>query len=460
MTEHQIQTYLWENRERWDELIDVIEFPEKFIFDDTEDSIYQRTPEKVLFNEIVDRYSKIYDNLFGLRLFGCEVPLKKIGDSTIRADLLGIIEGVSGIAIIEIKKSAQTERQAFTELFAYASHIQSIFPTMTDADIHYILISPMTERIVRESSISSFLFDEKPVFAFIPTYENDDVNTIKLKPWLPIIEDIIKVTKSAFSQKNFSIFKVTWEDIEEWNPKQNENPSDEMIKRMNKISSYAAQIMESKNIHGFVFTSQGYPELPLLNNSITIAGLNPFSIAKDNYLISEHNVSPHKLEEIADETINLLQIIPELIHKAKKVNEENDYFYELVTTWDNTICGIAFDMVETMTTNDKNLTFERGWGGMNWKQYQSILIEDGLCFNYDLKTTGLIRKLFLSYSVGDYNYIVKYGTENHPYLFHGDVPHFLVDYINEQNYFRDFLYNIFENYKDILEEFDNEDDTN
>lgn len=458
MTEHQIQTYLWENRDRWEELIDAIDFPEKYSFDNDDEAIYARTPDKVLFNEIVDRYSRLYKNLFGLRLFGCEVPLKRDGDSTIRADLLGLIEGVSGIAIIEIKKSAQTERQAFTELFAYASHLQAIFPTMTDEDIHHILVSPMQERIVREAAISSFLFDEKPVFAYIPTYENDDVNTIRLKPWIPTIADIIKLTESAFSQKNFEIFKVTWEEIEDWNAKKHENPSEYMIERMNRISSYAAQLMEAKNIHGFVFTSQGYPELPFLNNAITIAGLNPFKIAKDNYLINEHEVPPHKLDGISDEDINLTQIIPELLNKAKEVNEKNEYFYDLVTTWDNTLCRIAFDTVETMTTNDKGLTFERGWGGMTWKQYQGIMFEDALCFNYDMRPTGLIRKLFISYTVEDYKYMAKFGTEKHPYLYHGDVPDFMVDYLNEQTYFRDFLYNIFESYKDIYEEFDEDKD--
>jgi len=130
-------------------------------------------------------------------------------DSTIRTDLLGIIEGVPGIALIEIKKSAQTERQAYTELFAYAAHLHSIFPTISKDDITYVLISPMEERIVREATIHSFLFDEKPVFAFIPSWTDDNVKTLKLTPWIPSPQDIIHVTESIFSQKNFEIFKVT-----------------------------------------------------------------------------------------------------------------------------------------------------------------------------------------------------------------------------------------------------------
>lgn len=459
MTEHQIQTYVWENKDNWKDLIEDIEFPDKFDFLQTEERIFERTPDKVLLNEVIDRYSKIYNSLKELELFGCEVPLKREGDSTIRADLLGIIPGDSCIAIIEIKKSAQTERQAYTELFGYASHLQAIFPTMSTEDIHYVLISPMKERIVREASIYSFLFDEKPVFAFIPIYENDDVKTLKLRPWLPELEDLIKVTEAAFSQKNISIFKVTWEEIDGWNAKKRQdNPSAEMIARMNRISSYAAQIMEAKKIHGFVYTSQGYPETPLLNNAIVVAGLNPYKIAKDYFLIQEHKIDPHKLDDVPDESINILQIIPELINKAKETNEENEHFYNLIVGWSNTITGIAFDTVRLMTSNDQELTFERDWGGMTWKEYQRNIIEDGIVFNYEVKATGLLRRLFITYTQHDYEYVTKFGSDMHPYLYHGDFPNFAADYLNEQTYFRSFLYSIFESYKDVLDEFDEQTD--
>ncbi|MBL3658775.1 hypothetical protein [Fulvivirga sediminis] len=453
MKEYDIQKHLWENKETWRDFIEDIKFPDKYDFLKTEGSIYERTPDKVFFNEVIDRYIQIYEGVKDLQLVGCEVPLKKSGDSTIRADLLGTAD--SCIAIIEIKKSAQTERQAYTELFAYASHLQAIFPTMSTEDIHYVLISPMEERIVREASIYSFLFDEKPVFAFIPIYENNDAKTLKLKPWIPKIEDIIKVTEAAFSLKNFDVFKVAWEEIEGWNAiKRENNPSEKVVARMNRISTYAAQLMETKRVHGFVYTCQGYPEAPLLNNAIVVAGLNPYKIAKDYYLIQELQLKPQKLDSVSDESINLLQIIPELKNKAEEIIEENEHFYNLIVEWSNTIAGIAFDTVRLMTTNDKELNVERGWGGMSWKQYQANILEDVNVFNYDIKATGLLRRLWAIYSQQDYEYVTKHGSDMHPYLHHGDFPNFLVDSFNEQRYFREFLYSIFESYKDVLDEFD------
>ena len=451
MTEHDLQKHIWDNRDDWENLIVDFTFPEKYRFDEDEFSIYSLTPEKVIYNELLERLEETYKRLYGLRLFGCEVPLKKVGDNTIRADLIGLIEGVSGIAIVELKKSAQTERQAYTELLAYAAHLHSIFPTMSKDDISYILISPMEERIVREATIHSFLFDEKPVFAFIPTWSNNDITTLKLTPWIPSEQDIVHVTQSIFSQKNFEIFKVTWDEIDGWNASKGENPTDSMIERMDKITSYASQIMESKGVHGFVYTSQAFPELPFLPNSIIVAGINPFKVAKDNYLIKQ-GLSPFELDSIGDDAINLLQIIPELANKAKLVNEENGYLYDLIVTWTNTIIKIAFDTVSLMTGNDNNQSFERGWGGMTWEQYQGIMLEDALGFNFSVKATGLIRKLFVDYTKEDYKYLAKHGYKNHPTLSHGDIPTFIVDYINEQYYFRDFLLRLFDPLHDFRDE--------
>ncbi len=454
MKEYDIQKHIWDNRDNWKNLIVDFKFPEKYDFDnqDNDISMFFLTPDKLIFNELIDRLHETYENLKELNIFGCEVPLKKDGDSTIRADLLGIIAGVSGIALIEIKKSAQTERQAFTELLAYAGHLHSIFPTISKDDITYILISPMKERIVREATIHSFLFDEKPVFAFIPSWINDDVTTLKLTPWIPNKSDIVHVTESIFAQKNFEVVKVAWDKIEDWNAEKGKYPSKEMVARMNKISSYAAQIMESKGVHGFVYTSQMFPEIPLLQNSLIIAGINPFKVAINNYKINNGIKS-------TENAINLLDIIPELANKSMEIKEAQYFLESLIMTWENTITKIAFDCVDVMIMNDSNVNIEKSFSGFNWEEYQTLMLEDAVVFNYEIRATGLMRKLFIAYTKEDYSYLAKYGYESHPFLDHGDIPTFAVDYLNKHTYFRDFLlrlfdpfYNLRDSVADILEE--------
>ena len=214
--------------------------------------------------------------------------------------------------------------------------------------------------------------------------------------------------------------------------------------------------MESKGIHGFVYTFQAYPEIPSLPNSIVVAGINPFKVAKDNYLI-KGGISPFELNKITDEAVNILQIIPELANKAKVVNEENEYLYDLVTTWSSTITKIAFDTVELMTINNEKQYFERSWGGMTWNHYQRKMLEDGLVFNYSVRATGMIRRLFVGHTKEDYKYLSKHGYEEHPSLSHGDIPTFVVDYLNEQYYFREFLLRLFDSFYKVRDDFEEED---
>ena len=105
--------------------------------------LQQKTEKKI---------NKIINNIEELRLSAKELRLDKKNDSTTRVDLLGNSE-ISGLTIIELKKSKQTERQAFTELLAYANHFCSIFPGLKESTLTSILVAPMETR----DSVKNFL---------------------------------------------------------------------------------------------------------------------------------------------------------------------------------------------------------------------------------------------------------------------------------------------------------------
>ena len=259
MTEKQIQKHIWDNKSDWTEMLEDFKFPTPREIDNPS----HLTPADAIYNLIVEQTERLYNSIYDLDFFGCEVPLKKDSDSTIRADFLGLLGGRNGLAVIELKKSEQTERQAYTELLAYGGHIRTVFAPMSKMDVAYILISPMKERIVREATINSILYDKTNVIALIPKWKNDDVTTLQLEPWIPDFNEIEELTTASFSEKNFNVFKVTWEALEgDWSPEEErEDPDKYMIDKMNTVSAYAAQIMEAKGIHGFVYTSQNWSEL-------------------------------------------------------------------------------------------------------------------------------------------------------------------------------------------------------
>ena len=75
-----------------------------------------------------------------------------------RTDFLANRCGDDGIVVIELKKSDQTARQAYTELLAYGSYLRTKFTPMSGGDIIYVLISPIGERIVEQAIINTLTF--------------------------------------------------------------------------------------------------------------------------------------------------------------------------------------------------------------------------------------------------------------------------------------------------------------
>lgn len=453
MTEKEIQDHIWKNKSDWADFLLPVTFPPKINVDNPS----HLKPAEVIFNMVIKEYEKIYDSIYGLDLIGCEVQLKKDSDSTIRADFLGILEGRNGLTVVELKKSRQTERQAFTELLAYGGHLKTVFSPMSKMDIAYVLISPMEERIVREATINSILYDKIHIITLIPTFENDDLNTLKFRPWLPTFNEIETLTTSVFSQNNFDIFKVTWDALEgDWSPeKSGDDPDKYMIEKMNAVSAYASQIMEAKGIHGFVYTMQNWSETKStghLINAIILAGINPYKATKNRVLTSKYNLSQKEADEVNVDYFSILEIIPELSKSLETDDFEINPLSWLSLTWDNEIAGIGFRVVKTLTKSIAHESIETSYGGFDWETYQQYTREDSHCHNFKIRLTGLIRELYFEYSNLDYDFIRKNGLEEHIQYWDKNIPKYLVDIANAQYYIRPFLKRLFDPYFEISEE--------
>jgi len=459
MTEKEIQNYIWKNKQNWIDLLSPINFPKKIEIENPS----HITPSQAIFNMIVTNYEDHFNSLFDLELIGCEVPLKKDSDSTIRADFLGVLQGRNGLTVIELKKSRQTERQAYTELLAYGSHLKTIFSPMSKIDIGYVLISPMEERIVREATINSILYDKNYVIALIPKWKKNDINSLTLEPWIPTFEEINNLTTSCFSGSNFNIFKVTWDALQgDWSPEKNEDdPDQDMIDKMNTVSAYAAQLMEAKGIHGFVYTMQNWSEIKNLGhliNAIVIGGINPYKATKNRVLTTKHNLTQKQADEISIDYFDIYQIIPEL--KREQILEdkyEPNYLSDLSMSWDNEIAGIGFDIVKTLTKSIDKKWIETSHGGFNWENYQNSM-EDSYCHLFEMRVTGLMRELFFEYSKLDYDFIRENGANKHEQYWGGDIPNYLVDISTNQYYLRNFIQRLFNPYFEYMDNIEGDDD--
>jgi hypothetical protein len=332
---------------------------------------------------------------------------------------------------------------------------------MSKSDIFYVLISPMEERIVKESAINNFFFDRTNFFALIPSVKQIGgiISDLELKPWIPNFEEFNTILNHSFSKKNFDVFKVAWQDIPgEWNPEKSENPDKYMIERMNKVSSYAAQIMEAKGIHGFVYSSQLWCELktPLpFTNSLIIVGLNPYKATKNRYLISQ-GIDKSDADKIEIDSISFLDIIPELASKAKIVNEKYNYLSSLSMSWADEITSIGFEIVKTITKSTNREDVMTSHNSFDWETYQTLFLEDISCHNFDIKPTGLIRELWIDYSKLDYDYIRENGSEDHLQYSHGDFSSEFVETVFSQFHVREFIKRLYNPFYKIEADFESE----
>lgn len=441
MTEKQIQNYIWEKRENFADLLVVPKFQEvKF-----ENPTYA-TPSDVLYNMVIERYKKLWETMSDIGFFGCEVSLTENGQPTMRTDFLACRYGNDGIIVIELKKSDQTARQAYTELLAYGSYLRTKFTPMSGGDIIYVLISPVGERIVEQATINTLIYDNNKVCLLVPKYENDDINTLKLELWIPDNKVFEDLSYSCFNRENISVSKIVWESLPgEWSPMPGEQPTPEMYKRLNKVSSIAAQLMEERGIHGFVYCAQLIPEFAKIGfdmNAIVLAGVNPYKVTRERFL---SGISLKCTKELANRInkfgVSMLDILPSLASKARDINTNENILENLEMTWPSKIDEIGYEVISFLTQ-----TFERDYvskehGDFTW---ESLLDndEDYLSDNLDIHLTGIFRQLFFEYAQIDYEYIRTHSDkelEEFPAYQEGGIPYEFIDMVNSQGYVRLFI---------------------
>lgn len=431
--EPEIQKYIWENRNVFFSMIDVPEFES-----DPNKGPSKYEPWELLYYQKLQEYEESYRSLAGLEFFGCEVGLEKDGESTIRADLLGSLESDNGLVVCELKVNRSPERQAYTELLAYANHVRAKLSPMGRRDILYLLISPMEERIVREATINSLIYDRNRILALIPKVD-ETLDTLRFKLWIPPKKEFKIFTKTAFAFENIDVFKISWRGAKgKWSPtKKGMKPNNKMIHQLNKVSHYAAQIMEANGICGFVFCSQSFPEVRdkgFLENGIAICGINPFKSAKTRHLFEQGC----DLKVAADAPMDALEI--EDVFPCLKDKCGVSDFHWMSVGWSSCLDKIAFDVVDKVNMNFGEAHYERGYGDFTWESYLYRSKEDVLCWNYDISLTGLFREIYDLKLERYYKATKDYSDEDRNAIMEsGGFERHCIDMMYSQNHIRDFI---------------------
>lgn len=436
-SEKQIQEYIWANRESFFDMIEPTEFA-----DIDKRSPWEYEPWELLYMKIMEQYQNDFENLEGLNLFGNEVRLDKENETTIRSDFFGCFEGENGFVVCELKVNRAPERQAYTELMAYANHVRASFGMMGRQDIVYILITPMKERIVREATINTLLYDRNRIIVLEPIVE-ECIESLRFRLWQPSKDDFKVVTQTAFAFENIGVYKVCWDGRGRWCPSEDGvEPDTDMVHRLNQVSSYAAQIMESNGINGFVFCSQSEPAIRdqgILESSITICGINPYLAAKTRFLY-ERGFSLGDSASADISQFSIFNIFPSLKKNCQAANEENNYWEWMAESWQSCIDRIALDVKSRLTVSIDCDYVQIGYGGFTWKNYLNGSGEDKFCYNYNMHLTGILREIYNLYLDKLYAWALHCtSAEKQILIDNGMLEEHIMDMLNSQKHIRSFI---------------------
>ncbi len=332
----------------------------------------------------------IIDSLQTLVLTAKELALDRGASHPTRVDLFGGSYD-SGATIIELKKSAQTERQAFTELLAYANYFCSIFPGLGEQTITSVLVANMETRTARDAYVQELVFNKKQVLALIP---QEDCGKFTLEVFYPDERYYESFENNIVNDNSMACVAIAFPLIDGW-INSDLATEDQTLPRysadaLNNISSSIAQKLEADGFHAIVYANQKWGSIAAMfpyPNVIFVAAINPFS---------SHRTSIYEGEVYgASEDGRIAQvqsIYDQLTDEGKKCN--------WVDAFESHFQGALIRCVR----DQMELCFLSRLGRVNyeislpdWGGIKSSCIDSVYVHNLNAHTTGLLRQIYLEY---------------------------------------------------------------
>lgn len=356
------------------------------------------------------KINRLINGLGSLNITAKELRLKKPEDSITRIDLFGNSEG-DGITIIELKKSAQTERQAFTELLGYANHFCSLFPGASESCMTSVLVAPMENRVVRDAYVQELLLNNKNIVAFTP---NNEENSFSLSAWYPKDLYYSWFEENIFSDESMIVVAISFPEVEGWidTDLKSENGSIPGYSKsaLNTMSSLIAGRMESQNIHSFVYAKQMWGSVAqgvIYANTIFVVCVNPFSSwrtsIRDGEVVGES--SPERLEAIKN--------------VYSQFDDDGFWMDSLEIAFRDNIIRTAKEEFDKFFLEAGGQTKVRSEISLpTWSGIKESMVESVFVHNLDVFTTGLIRDIYSEYM----EYVLR--EEYDPIFYGDDLPKF------------------------------------
>lgn len=367
------------------------------------------------------KINEALDNLEDMILTARELRLEREADSTTRIDLVGNSESC-GLTIIELKKSKQTERQAFSELLAYANHFCTIFPGLKESSLTSILVAPMETRTVRDAYAQELVSNSKCIVALIPEHKN---STAKLTVYYPDASYYKWFENNLLDDRSMITVAIAFPEIKGWIDLERDQSGmpEHSAKALNTITSSISKTLEACGYHSMCYSTQPWAEVTLgydfpFPNVIYVAAVNPFSsfrtaISNDEIYGSSKD---GRLAEI------------QAVHDQLSETEREFWIETIEGNFHNRLIRIVKKEFEKLLKNKKQekIRYEISlpdWYGLKISMIDSVTVHHG-----ELYLTGLLREIHSEYIEYIYRPDVKYAiyySDDFPKYFYRTLRSFL-----------------------------------
>lgn len=364
------------------------------------------------------RINKILDGLELLVITARELRLVKEGSSTTRIDLFGNSES-EGLTIIELKKSKQTERQAYTELLAYANHFCSIFPGITERAINSILIAPMETRTVRDAFVQELLGNNKSSIALIPKQNNGEIT---LAVYYPDTSYYQWFENKLLDDRSMLTVALAFPIIDGWIDSDQKTEDGEIPDyskaALNTISNTISHRLEADGFHSLVYASQKWGEVGQCfpyPNIIFVVFLNPFASFRTSVNDEEvyGNSNLGRLEEVQS------------VYNQFAENEREFWIESLESNFHDLAIRTVKEEFDKCFRNTEGLKIQSEISLPDWYGLKASMIDSVFTHNLDVFQSGLLRKIYMSYI----EYI--YEKKEDPIYYSDDLPKYAYNSLRE-----------------------------
>jgi len=299
---------------------------------------------------------------------GSKVKLPIDDSKPMELDMLGHHE--DGIFVLELKINRSAERNAFSELLAYSNYIAEMFALSGHKDVANVLVANLDAKITQRAFLYDLLIADRNIIVYKPVFQEVGLYSLRLKLHLPSDDDFRFFTNKLLSHDAMACVVASFGDIPGWIDSQENDGelSKQTVEHLEKLSSYAAQLMEAEHLHGFCFIRKRWQELPFGNeSSLIICALSPFRIA----------------DEQRSGAI-----------ESQLTEEDSGFFFEAaLLAFDGRLCRIAQRAVEDALTHNQRCHLETPlWSAMVLSSLEVVFTH-----NFGFHPTGMMREAYTGY---------------------------------------------------------------